>query len=75
MRINLTHILQAPLSARVQHKQVCVGQISVVAPQENLLSAFIFTFSARSIQFSLDCGINFWNTSFRTVEKKLIVLL
>lgn len=59
MRINLTHILQAPLSVRVQHKQVCVGQISVVAHQENLLSAFICTFSTHSIQFPLDCGINF----------------
>lgn len=48
MRINLTHILQAPLSARVQHKQVCVGQISVVAPQENLLHLYVHLVLAAS---------------------------
>lgn len=42
IRINLTHILQASLSAQVQHKLVCVGQISILASSENLLFSFVY---------------------------------
>lgn len=40
-------VLQAPLAARVQHKQVCVSQISIIAPDKNLpVSIYMYqTFS------------------------------